>query len=313
MEVIRGANNLSRPLNKPVVTIGNFDGIHIGHQDLIKKVLYAAKNRAGTSAIYTFRPHPQAILTSDVELELLLTYDEKLELMAELGVDVIIEEPFNKDFSFTEPERFFYDVLIKRVGAEEIIIGFDFAFGRKRHGTLPVLESMCRRAGIGFSALPPYRSGTEVVSSSAIRRYLKSGDIINANRLSGREFFYRGVVMHGDRRGHELGFPTANFRVEGKLELPYGVYATVTSCSGKNYPSVTNIGVRPTFCGPIKPLIETHLINTDIDLYGIGIEVKFLRYLRSERKFSDANDLKTQIAKDIDETLTKPPWTLKIK
>jgi riboflavin kinase/FMN adenylyltransferase len=237
-------------------------------------------------------------------VQLLTTYDEKLELLAAQGLDAVIEEPFSREFSTVAPHEFFTDVILRRLSAQAIVVGYDFAFGKERAGTLQALEEFCKGAGVELTVVPPQRADTEVVSSSRIRQHLKTGEVEAASALLGREFFYRGVVVKGEGRGRKIGFPTANLKLENKLALPYGVYATWAVLDGKRMPSVTNIGVRPTFqgAGPELPaLVETHLLGQTIDLYGKELEVRFVCRLREERKFPGIEALKAQIAQDAGE------------
>ncbi len=270
MEVIRGYHQLSRTLKNAVVTIGNFDGVHLGHRKIIELTLKKARERGGIAIAYTFRPHPQVALRPDTDLQLLSTYDEKIELLQNSGLDLVIEEPFSREFSTTSPQQFFQDVLIRRLNAVEIVVGYDFAFGKGREGHLEAMEAFCKQDAIGLTIVPPLRTEGEVISSSRIRQHLLTGDLEAANRLLGREFSYRGIVIKGEQRGRKLGFPTANLKLENKLALPYGVYATWATLNGKVYPSVTNVGVRPTFRDSegkeLPALEETHLLDTTIDL-----------------------------------------------
>jgi riboflavin kinase/FMN adenylyltransferase len=305
MELVRGFQKLTHILSHPVVTIGNFDGVHIGHRKIIELAISKAKARGGQCVAYTFRPHPQIALRPGAQIQLLSTYDEKIELLESLGLDVIVEEPFSREFSVIEPERFFNEVLLQRLRAEVIVVGYDFAFGKERNGHLEALESFCKSAKVELVVVPPQSMGisdrNEIVSSSRIRNHLLSGKIELATRLLGKEFFYRGVVMKGAGRGRKIGFPTANLKIESKLTLPYGVYATWAVRGSQKYPSVTNIGVRPTFQAEDKELsvlVETHLLNETMDLYGSTLEVRFVAKLREERKFSGIEELKAQIYLD---------------
>jgi riboflavin kinase/FMN adenylyltransferase len=308
MEVVQGVQKLTRSLRHPVVTIGNFDGVHLGHQQIIRLAVEKARARGGTAIAYTFRPHPQVALRPEAQLQLLSTYDEKLEILGQLGIDVVIEEPFSREFSNTPPEEFFSDVLLHRLSTEAIVVGYDFAFGAQRQGHLQFLENFCKSSGVELTVVQPQRIGDEVVSSSKIRQYLKSGDPSGAARLMGRYFSYRGAVLKGDARGRKIGFPTANLKLENKLALPLGVYATLSICEsafpGQVIPSVTNIGVRPTFQsqdgGALPILIETHLLDVTGDLYGNTLEVRFVERLRDEMKFSGIDELKAQIQRDIE-------------
>ena len=317
--LVRGIQTLSHPIPHPVVTIGNFDGVHLGHQHIIKIAIEKARARQGHCVAFTFRPHPQVALWPGTRLQLLSSYDEKLELLLDQGVDSVIEEPFSRQFSETEPEQFFTNVLLRGLSAEVIVVGYDFAFGKGRHGHLEALEKFCVAAGVELIVVPPQKVEGEVVSSSKIRQHLLAGEIEQANRLLGRKFSYQGTVIKGDGRGKTIGFPTANLKLltlENKIPLPYGVYVTCAEVGDQVFSSVTNVGLRPTFHSPnsaagasessntelvpqFPALVETHLLDVSLDLYGATIEVSFLRRLRDERKFDGVESLKKQIAQDV--------------
>lgn len=307
MEVVRGHLALKGSWNHSVITIGNFDGVHLGHAEIINRTLAKAKELGGNAVVYTFRPHPQVALRPEAALQLLNTYDEKLEILESLGVGVVIEEPFSREFSTIVPEQFFNEVLLRQLSARAIVVGYDFAFGKGREGHMEALASFCEAAGVELTVVPAMRVNGQVVSSSKIRELLGVGDVNGAAALMGRPFFYRGVVVKGEGRGRKIGFPTANLKLESKLALPNGVYVTEAVLAGKKYPSITNVGVRPTFevedraAGKVlfPAVIETHLLDCDIDLYGSTLEVKFLARIRSEMKFGSIEDLKRQIAGDI--------------
>jgi riboflavin kinase / FMN adenylyltransferase len=312
MELVHGFNSLSKVPVHPVVTIGNFDGVHLGHKAIIQLAIDKARARGGMAIVYTFRPHPQLALRPDSGLQLLSTYDEKIDQLRNLGVDLMIEEPFSREFSTIAPHAFFNDVLLRLLNAEAIVVGYDFAFGREREGRLESLEVFCRGSGVELTVVPPQRVNDEVVSSSRIRSHLLNGSIELANRLLGREFCYRGVVVHGEGRGRKIGFPTANLKLENKLAIPYGVYATWASCDGKSYPSVTNVGVRPTFTADrvddgmeLKALVETHLIGESVDLYGRCLDVRFVSHIRGEKRFPGVEALRAQITADAQEAIDR--------
>jgi riboflavin kinase/FMN adenylyltransferase len=306
-DLLRGIQTLNRALPHVVLTIGNFDGVHLGHQTIVKLAVEKARARGGTAVAYTFRPHPQIALRPEAEstTPLLSTYDEKLELLGALGIDVIVEEPFSREFSTTTPEQFFTDVVLRRLSAEEVVVGYDFAFGKGRSGHLEQLGKWCKDAGIQLTVVQPQKQGSDVVSSSRIRQYLMSGEVDSAARLLGREFFYRGVVVRGEGRGRKIGFPTANLKLENKIALPYGVYATWAIRGSERLASVTNVGVRPTFVGAgaseLPALIETYVLDRDFDLYGSTLEVRFVRRLRAEQKFPGIDALKAQIGRDVEQ------------
>jgi riboflavin kinase/FMN adenylyltransferase len=303
VQVVAGLESLRSTLRRTVVTIGNFDGVHRGHVKIIGDAIAQARGRGGPAVVFTFRPHPHAVLRPETPVHLLTTYDEKAERIAALGPDYLVEQPFSREFSETPAEQFFTDLLLHRLSAEAIVVGYDFAFGRERQGHLAQLEAWSRASGVELFVVPPQRAEGEVVSSSRIRQHLAAGALTEGNRLLGYEYFYRSVVRRGEQRGRKLGFPTANLHVDGKLMLPNGVYATRAVVAGRAVDSVTNIGVRPTFVqaseDPSRPIVETHLIDADEDLYGVTLEVRFLARLREERRFSGPAELKEQIGRDV--------------
>ena len=306
MIIVRGFHALQTVLTHPVITIGNFDGVHRGHQAIIELAVKKARARKGQCVAYTFKPHPQIALKPGAQVALLSTYDEKLDALSKLGVDVVIEEPFSREFSTTAPEQFFKDVLLRRLNAEAVVVGYDFGFGKERGGQIAVLEALCTQDGVELTVVQPQRVDGEIVSSSRIRQHLLTGNLEIANRLLGRQFSYRGIVVKGEGRGRKIGFPTANLKLDNKLALPYGVYATWAILGDRKFLSVTNLGVRPTFQTDqeLPALVETHLLDQTIDLYGSSLEVLFVERLRDEKKFSGIDDLKIQIQKDVEKART---------
>jgi len=300
MEIIHGIQQLKKRLTHPVVTIGNFDGVHRGHQMIIKTAIEQARARKGVCVAYTFRPHPQVALNPAAQIQLLSTYEEKLRILEALGVDITIEEPFSREFSTVAPEQFFKDVLLRQISAEAIVVGYDFGFGKERKGQLDILVTLCRQSGVELTVIQPQKTDGEVASSSRVRQHLLGGQIESATHLLNRHFSYRGVVVKGDGRGRKIGFPTANLKLENKLVLPNGVYATWALAFAVKYPSVTNVGVRPTFQQDLElpAIVETHILDQTIDLYGNTLEVQFVKKLRDEKKFSGIEDLKKQIQLD---------------
>jgi riboflavin kinase/FMN adenylyltransferase len=303
MQIFRGRDTLQHPLTHPVIAIGNFDGVHLGHQKILSLAVEEAQARDGHSIAFTFKPHPQVALNPQRKLQLLSTYSEKIEIFKQLGLDFTIEEPFSREFSSTEPKRFFTDILLDQLKAECIVVGYDFGFGRNRGGHLDLLTELCAYANVQLIIVPPFSLHGEVTSSSRIRAYLLEGKIAEANLLLGRKFSYRGIVTHGDARGRKLEFPTANLTLEDKLTLPFGVYATWAKLGDCSFPSVTNVGIRPTFqaadaASMPEPIVETHILDQSLDLYGHTLEVSFVCRIRSEKKFSHLEDLKRQIQED---------------
>ncbi len=242
-----------------------------------------------------------------------MTYAEKRHQLEKLGVDYCVEEPFNSEFAKISAFDFFHEILLKRLKAKAIVVGADFSFGYQRQGTIEKLRSYCADAHIELcevkAVLVPNAQGKPLpVSSSRVREELLAGNFLEAKKLLGRAFFYRGEVVHGDKRGRVLGFPTANMKCEEKFPLLPGVYATSVFWRNQNYPSVTNIGIRPTFQDPtlsqaqvnLIPLkIETYLLDQDFDLYGEVLEISFYHRIREEKRFQNIDELKAQISADI--------------
>lgn len=297
-----GVQTLDRALPAVVVTIGNFDGVHLGHRRILETARAAASARQGTLVAMTFRPHPRAALNPGAPPSLLTEYDEKIALLGALGSaapDIVIEEPFSREFSSLGAEAFFKNLLVHRLSAQAVVVGYDFAFGKERAGDQATLKKLCEDAGVELIVVPPYRFESEVVSSSRIRQHLLAGECEAAARLLGRPFAYRGLVERGEGRGRKIGFPTANVSF-AKLALPYGVYATRACWDGHALPSVTNVGVRPTFHDGASPLVETHVLDFQDDLYGRVFEIQFIRRIREERRFAGIDALRAQIALDIE-------------
>ncbi len=293
-----GSNNLDAkfPL-KSVVAIGNFDGVHLGHQEILKRARNLASPKGLPVVAYTFSPHPTLELRPESPLRLLMTYSEKRDTLARYQVEICVEEKFDAQFAKTTATDFFFEILLNRLHATAIVVGKDFAFGAKREGNLALLEKFCNEKQITLDAVDPLLYDGLPVSSSRIRDALASGDVELAAQLFGRPFSYRGEVVHGDKRGRTIGFPTANMKVEEKLPLKPGVYATSVFWQNREFPSVTNIGVRPTFdMHELK--METHILDQDFELYGEILEVRFHHPIRAEKKFSSIDELKAQINAD---------------
>jgi riboflavin kinase/FMN adenylyltransferase len=301
MRIFQGYSQIDQKFNKPIITIGNYDGLHLGHREIISAIVNRARQEHGTSVVYTFRPHPHLALTPNEELQLINTYDEKLELLAELGVDVVVEQPFSREFSEISAENFFKDILVKRLLAHAVYVGYDFGFGRNRTGSLDLLRQMCQAQGIEVHVTQPRKIDGETCSSTRVREYLKCGDVSSANKLLGRNFFYRGLVVRGNGRGHKLGFATANVHTESKLRVKEGVYATWAIYKGQRFQSVTNVGRRPTFnADESKPVtVETHILEFDQDIYGETLEVQMVQRIRDEIRFANVEQLVIQIKKDV--------------
>jgi riboflavin kinase/FMN adenylyltransferase len=287
-----------------VVAIGNFDGVHLGHQAILNEAKDQAKTHGLKTTVFTFNPHPTLELRPQTSLKLLMTYEEKRNQLELHGVDFCVEEPFDSAFANTSAHDFFFEILKNRLHAKVIVVGEDFAFGHKREGNTELLREYCAQTDTELFLKKPVLVDGAPVSSSRIREELHRGNLKAAEALLKRPFFYRGEVVHGDKRGRTIGFPTANMKCEEKFPLLPGVYATTVYWRNQVFPSVTNIGRRPTFQGDqnlnLIPLrIETHLLDQDLDLYGEILEVRFHHRLREEKKFDSIDELIAQIRSDI--------------
>lgn len=280
-----------------VATIGNFDGVHLGHQAILASVAAAAKERAAPSLLITFSPHPLAVVAPSRRPRLLQTRRQKLETLEASRIDGVLFLPFDRELASLDGEAFFGEFLSERLRFASIHVGRNFRFGRARGGDLRVLEAIGRERGFSVVGVAPIELEGETVSSSAIRTAIEDGDVERARAMLGRPFAVTGEVVRGDGRGRTLEFPTANLAVENETIPRRGVYVTETAVFASRFPSVTNVGTRPTF-GGTKLGVETHLLDVDEDLYGERLEIRFLARLRDERTFSGAAELADQIARD---------------
>ena len=278
-------------------TIGNFDGVHLGHQAILKSVIASAKARSAPSLLITFDPHPLAVVAPSRRPKLLQTRRQKLETLEATGLDGLLVLPFDRELAALSAEEFIAEYLAERIHFASIQVGRDFRFGHARTGDIRLLEALGAKHSFSVVALAPVEVQGEIVSSSAIRSAIEDGDIGKANAMLGRPFVLAGEVVRGAGRGRQLEFPTANLAIENETIPRHGVYVTETSAFASRFPSVTNVGVRPTF-GGAGLSVESHLLDVDEDLYGERIEVRFLARLRDEQKFSGPSELADQIARD---------------
>jgi riboflavin kinase/FMN adenylyltransferase len=298
MRIIRGIKNYTDTLTNPVLTLGNFDGVHLGHQAIFKKVVEQAKELRGTSVAFTFEPHPLKVLAPERSPLLLNTFHGKMRLFEEAGIDVVVCANFTRTFADQHPEDFARDVLHKLIQVKEVFVGYDYAFGKGREGSIASLKEMGKTYGFAVGVIEPVVIEGRVVSSSIVRELLANGQVQEAARLLGRRYSIEGEVVHGSHRGHTLGFPTANLKTPNEVIPGFGVYAVLATVDCRSFSGVASIGIRPTFdSGPVS--IEVYLFNFDEDIYGKEMEVAFVERLRGEEKFSDAEALIRQIRKDV--------------
>jgi len=298
MRLFHGTDNaeIQRPT---VLTLGVFDGLHLGHQLIMRTVVERAHQTGAVPTVITFDPHPRAVLHPESAPPLLQTLDQKVEGFGVLGIEQTIVIRFDEAFSQIRAEDFLRDVVKDRLHAKEVYLGCGFAFGHNREGNIELLRRVSAELGFFADEVPEVQFRNQRVSSSKVRKLLLEGRVNLARRLLGRPYGVEGRVEHGAERGAQLGFPTANLHPQNRVIPRNGVYVTGTLIDGQWHRSITNIGVRPTFTADTEPSVETFVINWAGDLYGDVVRVRFLHRLRDERKFGSLEELKAQIEKDL--------------
>lgn len=300
MIVVRDPVELADAVHGSCVTVGNFDGVHLGHKALIDRVRQKALPGKLTSVVVTFDPHPVRVLTGRSEPPFITLTDQKLSLIGDLGIDVCVLVEFTRDVAALDAEAFTRRYLLQGLAMKELIMGYDAAIGRKRMGTFELMSAIGSQYGFGVERFGPVIIDGAVVSSTRIRDLVLSGKVWEARSLLGRYYILKGEVGHGKKRGGSLlGFPTANILPTDELAPKNGVYAVWAEVSGEILPAVANIGFNPTF-GNDTLSIEVHILDIREDLYGREIKVHFVQRLRDEKKFSGIDELKERIAKDIE-------------
>jgi riboflavin kinase/FMN adenylyltransferase len=302
MDVIQGSQSLSAPLAAPVCAIGNFDGVHLGHRRLLDLAVARARALGGRSVVLTFEPHPAKVLAPRLAPPLICAPRRKQELLAERGVDVLVIEPFDAQTA-AQPAAAFVDVtLVRRLGVREVVVGYDFTFGKGRSGTAASLAAAGAERGFAVHVVPQVTVDGLVASSTKIRELLHEGNVAGARLLLGRDFDLDGEVVRGAGRGRQIGVPTANIAAAGELTPRPGIYATRVSVEGGPWrPAATSLGTNPTFGGTALSL-EAHLLDFSGDLYGKRVRVAFVAWLRGEERFPSVEALVAQIRADIAQT-----------
>ena len=300
MRVVENLDLLSSELACPVLTIGVFDGVHLGHQEILKRVVSRAGEVGGTAVVLTFRPHPQKVISSGDAPPLLQTDEQKIELLERGGIEVVVRIPFTRKLSLSSPRRFVESVLDHR-GIREVHVGSNFRFGHRRAGDFQLLRELAGECGIRVEGIEQVRMGQGRISSTMIRENLGLGRVEEASSMLGRPYEIRGTVVKGAGRGDRLGFPTANLQVWNELIPAVGVYVTQVQLDGAPIGSVTNIGFRPTLTPGTDPLpvVESHLLDFNGNLYGQPLRLRFLKPLRPEEKFDNVEKLQHQVQRDI--------------
>lgn len=297
MKIFHGTENAN--IQKPtVLTLGVFDGLHLGHQRIMRTVVERANAVDAHATAITFDPHPRAVLHPESAPPLLQTLDQRLANLEVLGLDQAIVIPFDKAFAASPAEDFLRGIVHDRLHAKEVYLGKGFAFGKGRGGNIELLRRMSEELGFFADEVPEVSLRGRRISSSRIRELLSQGRVNLARRMLGRPYGVEGVIIRGNQRGRTIGFPTANLKPHNRVVPRNGVYATATLVDGTWRRSITNAGVRPTFDDGTDISVESYIFDFDGDLYGDVLRVRFLHRIRDERKFNGIDELKAQIEKD---------------
>ena len=299
MKVHDGSTSFDQP-RLAVVTSGTFDGVHVGHQKILSRLREIARDKGGETVVVTFWPHPRLVLRPDDDsLKLLSTFDEKIRLFEELGIDHVVRVPFTKEFSQLSSDEFIRRVLVDKIGTQYLVIGYDHRFGKNREGSFEYLKEHAPEYGFQVEEIPRQDIEDVGVSSTKIRKALEAGDIFTANDYLGRPYEMQGEVVKGDQLGRSWGFPTANLQVHEKYKLipKDGIYACRVRCRGQHFEGMMYIGVRPTING-VQRNIEVNIFDFDQDIYGQMLEVFFIGQIREDMKFENVDLLKEQLGRD---------------
>jgi riboflavin kinase/FMN adenylyltransferase len=300
MQVYRDFDNIGFD-KKSVITVGTFDGVHLGHRKILKKVLELKNSKNLRSVVITFDPHPQIVLKNkSKDIKILSTTDEKIRLFDSFGIDAVCIINFTKEFSQTDAEDFYYNYLINKIGLSDIVIGYDHNFGRNREGKLETLKMLSQKYDFDFHKVDEYKFGSEVVSSTVIRHLLENQEVAHASKLLGSFYSIEGKVVIGAQLGMKIGFPTANINPSDEFKLipKNGVYFVSSEINNEIYYGMMNIGYRPTVTDALKLIIEVHYLDFNLDIYNTIIRIDFIDFIRNEIKFNSIDDLKVQLEKD---------------
>lgn len=299
MKVVRRLAQLVPPPEGTVVTIGNFDGVHLGHRTIFRRVVGEARARGAAAAVVTFEPHPLRLLAPEKAPPRINTPQEKVRLIRASCIDLLLILPFTRKLAALPAEAFVTRILVEKLAVRHLVIGYDYAFGRNREGDAAFLAAAARRHGFTLDVLEPLRAGSEVYSSTRIRQILLRGDVAGVVDVLGRHFTLDGRVVSGEGRGRQLGFPTANLATAKELLPLEGVYAVRVRLGRRLYDGVVNLGRRPTFAGD-GPTLEIHLLDYAGDLYGRTLRLYFVARLRDEKRFASVGELQAAVRADIE-------------
>lgn len=299
MQIFYSIKDLKKNKNT-VLTLGTFDGIHPGHLKIIDRLVSCSKEKGCRSVVITFYPHPRTILGNDNSVKMLTTQDEKIELLEKLGVENLLIINFTKEFASLSAEDFIYDYLINGIGLTEIVLGHDHHFGKGRRGNAELLQKIADKEGFIVTKAEAFMIDGEAVSSTKIRNAIAEGDIIRANKLLGRNYEFSGIVVGGDKRGRELGFPTANIKLSSQEKLlpASGVYAVKVMVENERHTGLLSIGNRPTFYNQGELVSEVYIYDFNREIYGAKVTTELVERLRGEVKFNSAEELINQMNTD---------------
>lgn len=298
MKVFTDFNSLEK-IKNPIVTIGNFDGVHRGHQALINNVLNEKNKIDGTACVITFYPHPLTVINPYIKIEQITPINDKLSILEELGIDITILVKFDDNFSNIPAEDFVKKIIWEKLNARVVIVGYDFAFGKNKQGDIEFFKRMGKELGFEVKVIDPVIENGTIISSTKIRSSLKEGKIKEAEKFLGRPYVLKGMVVKGKKIGRLIGFPTANLLIIDYLIPRHGVYAAYAYLDEKKYKAVLNIGPAITF-NIDQVSFEVHLLDFSEDLYGREMTIEFVERIRGVEKFKDVEMLKEQIKKDIE-------------
>lgn len=287
-----------KDMKETVVALGNFDGVHLGHQEIIRRTVDSAKAAGLSSAVFTFSNHTSTVLPGMKPVKNILYEEEKIKIIEDFGVDYMIDIPFTPEILSMSPGSFIKEILVDILNIREVYCGFNYTFGHKAQGTPTILMEQGLQYGFGIHVQEPFMIDGKVVSSTWIRELISEGEMEEAAKLMGRMYAISGEVVVGNKLGRTIGFPTCNLIVdETMITPPNGVYISMCTCKGNRYHSVTNVGNKPTI-GSYAKNIETHIFDFDEDVYGENIRVEFIKHTRPEQKFDGIDELKAQIERD---------------
>jgi riboflavin kinase/FMN adenylyltransferase len=302
MKIFHDLNN-ANILRPTCLTLGVFDGLHLGHQRIMQTVVERAKATNTTPTVITFDPHPRSVLSPQNAPPLLQTLDQRLAAFEFLGIGQTVVIRFDQEFAAIDADKFLRETVHERLQAKEVYLGKGFAFGKNRAGNIEMLRKISNDLGFFADEVPEVQLRGNRISSSKIRQFLQEGKVNLARRMLGRPYGVEGQIIHGFQRGRTIGFPTANLKPKNRVVPKFGVYATATLIDNEWRRSITNVGVRPTFENETEPSVETFIFDFDADLYGDSLRLRFLHRIRDERKFNGIDELKAQIQKDTEVAL----------